>query len=55
MNPLELRYAIFKQLTEQVYAASLISPEPGKPVQIGVMTKAPDGEMRHFMVTVEEV
>lgn len=54
MNGVELRYEIFKGLVEQVYGASLLSPEPGKPLRIGVVVKDPAGEFRKFTVSVEE-
>ncbi|WP_329168373.1 hypothetical protein OG709_30130 [Streptomyces sp. NBC_01267] len=54
MNGIELRYEIFKNLADQVYGASMLSPEPGKPLRIGVVVKDPAGEFRKFTVSVEE-
>ncbi|MER8266509.1 hypothetical protein ABT007_20180 [Streptomyces griseus] len=54
MNGVELRYEIFKGLTDVVHGASLISPVPGEPLKIGVLVKDPSGETRWFRVSVEE-
>ncbi|MEV7425211.1 hypothetical protein [Streptomyces sp. NPDC091212] len=54
MNGIELRYEIFKSLVDQVYGASLLSPEPGQPLRIGVVVKDPAGQTREFTISVEE-
>lgn len=55
VNGVELRYAIFKALVGATEGASMISPVPGEPLRIGVLTKDPSGESRWFRISVEEM
>ena len=53
MNPLETRYAVFKALNghEDVENTELVSPVPGKPVELLVC--GTDG--RRYRISFEEV
>ena len=54
MNIVELRYMIYKNLIGEVYGTHLISPSPGKPLQIGVLVRDSRGETRTFTISVTE-
>ena len=63
MSPLELRYEIYKHLTRlprpaALKSAGLISPEPGRPVEIMVVVDdaySTPPAVRKYRVTVEEI
>jgi hypothetical protein len=65
MNPLELRYLLHKALTgsDEVLSVTLVSPSPGKPVQLEITTSDPYAPIGHrpvpggrsYRVSVEEV
>lgn len=59
MNPLELRYEIYRPLTglsrnSQIKDAELINPVPGEPVKIRVRTVDPTGKPRVYTVSISE-
>lgn len=55
MNGLDLRYEIYKALVGAVAGTNLVSPVPGEPLKIGVLTQDPFGKDRWFRVSIEEV
>lgn len=59
MNPVELRYEIYKHLVDIADVAALDSPKPGKPLTISLYAPDPyvrirEGKARHYRVTIEE-
>jgi hypothetical protein len=56
MNPVELRYALYKSLLDMkgVDVAGLVSPTPGAPLEIKVASDGPDGKSRYFTITLAE-
>lgn len=56
MNPVELRYAIYKSLVDLhgVDVARLVSPSPSTPLEIKVATDDPCGGSRYFTITITE-
>jgi hypothetical protein len=60
MNPLELRYEIFKKLVDlsderdEIKSPEMVSPVPGEPVSIRLETTDPSGRARTFTVTISE-
>ncbi|WP_438470744.1 hypothetical protein [Streptomyces asiaticus] len=59
MNPVELRYEIYKPLVgvarpAQIESAELVSPVPGEPVKIRVITRDPMRQPRTLVVSVHE-
>ncbi|MEU1074347.1 MULTISPECIES: hypothetical protein [unclassified Streptomyces] len=60
MNALELRTAIRNALTPKkpdptIRRVDLVSPTPGEPVAMEVETYDPMGNMRRYLVTIQEI
>ncbi|MFJ6183735.1 hypothetical protein [Streptomyces sp. NPDC092295] len=59
MNPLEVRYELYKYLAglarpAAILAAEMLPPTPGEPVEIRVVTQDPMGDERAYRVSVRE-